>query len=470
MNLAHKLSHPIFKAISAEAERLNEDAFVIGGFVRDLLLGRVDKDIDVVCIGSGIELAENVAKTLKIKKISVFKNFKTAMFRYQDMEIEFVGARKESYRYDSRKPIVEDGSLEDDQNRRDFTINAMALSLNVKNYGELVDPFGGLSDLEAQILRTPLNPDITFSDDPLRMMRGIRFATELGFKIEPSALKAIKRNSERINIVSMERVMVEFNRILSAPVPSVGLKLLFDTGLLHHFLPEMSNLIGVEERNGVRHKDNFYHTLKVIDNVATMSDDLWLRWGALMHDIAKPDTKRFHPDAGWTFHGHEDRGAQMVPGIFKRLKLPLDHKMKYVQKLVLLHLRPIALTKEEATDSALRRLLFEAGEDLDDLMILCKADITSKNEAKVQRYLENYEKVKIRLGEVEQKDHIRYWQPPIDGAEIMKTFGIKPGPEIGIIKNAIKEAILEGEIPNEYDAAYQFMVEKAKELGLKIPA
>jgi len=469
MNLAHKLSHPIFKAISAEAERLNEEAFVIGGFVRDLLLGREDKDIDIVCIGSGIELAENVAKSLKVKKVSVFKNFKTAMFRYQDMEIEFVGARKESYRYDSRKPIVEDGSLEDDQNRRDFTINAMALSLNTKNFGELVDPFGGLSDLEAKILRTPLNPDITFSDDPLRMMRGIRFATELGFKIEPSALKAIKRNSERINIVSMERVMVEFNRILSAPVPSVGLKLLFDTELLHQFLPEMSNLVGIEERNGVRHKDNFYHTLKVIDNVATMSPDLWLRWGALMHDIAKPETKRFHPDAGWTFHGHEDRGAQMVPGIFKRLKLPLDNKMKYVQKLVLLHLRPIALTKEEATDSALRRLLFEAGEDLDDLMILCKADITSKNEAKVKRYLENYEKVKIRLAEVEQKDHIRYWQPPIDGAEIMKTFGIKPGPEIGQIKNAIKEAILEGEIPNEYDAAYQYMLGKAKEIGLKLP-
>jgi len=470
MNLAHKLNHPIFKAISAEAERLNEEAFVIGGFVRDLLLGRVDKDIDIVCIGSGIELAESVAKSLKVKKVSVFENFKTAMFRYQDMEIEFVGARKESYRYDSRKPIVEDGSLEDDQNRRDFTINAMALSLNPKNYGELIDPFDGLSDLEAKILRTPLNPDITFSDDPLRMMRGIRFATELGFKIEPSALKAIKRNSERINIVSMERVMVEFNRILSAKVPSVGLKLLFDTQLLHQFLPEMSNLVGIEERNGVRHKDNFYHTLKVIDNVATMSNDLWLRWGALMHDIAKPETKRFHPDAGWTFHGHEDRGAQMVPGIFKRLKLPLDNKMKYVQKLVLLHLRPIALTKEEATDSALRRLLFEAGEDVDDLMILCKADITSKNEAKVQRYLENYEKVKIRLGEVEQKDHIRYWQPPIDGAEIMKTFGIKPGPEIGQIKNAIKEAILEGEIPNEYNAAYQYMLGKAKEIGLKLPA
>jgi poly(A) polymerase len=470
MNLAHKLNHPVFKAISAEAKKLNEDAYVIGGFVRDLLLERDDKDIDIVCIGSGIELAQNVAKSLKIKKVSLFKTFKTAMFKYGDFEIEFVGARKESYRYDSRKPVVEDGTLEDDQNRRDFSINAMAISLNEQNYGELLDPFGGMKDLSNKLLRTPLDPDITFSDDPLRMMRGIRFATELGFKIDPPALKAIKRNCERLNIVSMERIMVEFNRILSAKVPSVGFKLMFDTHLLHQFLPEMVKLHGVDERNGIRHKDNFYHTLQVIDNVATMSDDLWLRWGALLHDIAKPETKRFHPDAGWTFHGHEDRGSQMVPGIFKRLKLPLDNKMKYVQKLVLLHLRPIALTKEEATDSALRRLLFEAGEDIDDLMTLCKADITSKNEAKVQRYLENYEKVKLRLIEVEQKDHLRYWQPPIDGAEIMQTFEIKPGPEIGVIKNAIKEAILEGEIPNEHDAAFLYMLKKAKSIGLKLPS
>jgi poly(A) polymerase len=470
MNLAHKLTHPIFKAISIEAEKLNEEAFVIGGFVRDLLLGREDKDIDIVCIGSGIELAEKVAKTLNIRKVSVFKSFKTAMFHYNDMEIEFVGARKESYRIDSRKPIVEDGSLEDDQNRRDFSINAMAISLSPHNYGDVLDPFDGISDLKNKILRTPLDPDITYSDDPLRMMRGIRFSTELGFKLEPASLKAIKRNSHRLKIVSTERIMVEFNRIMSARTPSVGLKLLFETNLLHQFLPELCNLHGVEERNGIRHKDNFFHTLQVIDNVAVMSNNLWLRWGALMHDIAKPDTKRFHPDSGWSFHGHEDRGAQMVPGLFKRLKLPMDHKMKFVQKLVLLHLRPIALTKEEATDSALRRLLFEAGEDLEDLMILCKADITSKNEVKVKRYLENYEKVKIRLGEVEQKDHIRYWQPPIDGAEIMKTFGIKPGPEIGLIKNAIKEAILEGEIPNEYSAAYNFMINRAKEIGLKLPS
>lgn len=469
MNLAHKLTLPVFKIIAEEAEKLGENAYVIGGYVRDLILERADKDVDIVCEGKGIDLAEAVAARIGIKKVTVFKNFKTAHFRDGEIDVEFVGARKESYREHSRKPIVEDGTLEEDQNRRDFTINALAISLNSENYGEVIDPFGGLEDLKKGILRTPLDPDITFSDDPLRMMRGIRFATELRFKIQPESLKAIKRNSARLAIVSKERIATEFNRILAAPKPSIGLSLLFDTDLLEYFLPELKRLHGIEVKNGVSHKDNFYHTLEVVDNVAKNSDYLWLRWGALLHDIAKPDTKRFFKGAGWTFHGHEDRGAQMVPGIFKRLKLPLDHKMKYVQKLVLLHLRPIALTKEEATDSALRRLLFETGEDLEDLLILCKADITSKNESKKKRYLENYERVKKRLESVEEKDRIRNWQPPIDGAEIMKTFGVKPGREIGIIKNAIKEAILDGEIENNYEAARAFMIDKAIELGLKLP-
>ncbi len=470
MNLADKLNHPVFQTISQEAVKLNEKAYVIGGFVRDLLLGRGDKDIDIVCEGSGSSLAEAVAAAMGVEKVTVFKNFKTAMFRYDDYEIEFVGARKESYRAHSRKPIVEDGTLEEDQQRRDFTINALAISLNPGDFGEVVDPFGGLEHLEKKLLKTPLNPDDTFSDDPLRMMRGVRFASELGFKIDSKALKAIRRNSPRLEIVSGERISTEFNRILSSPKPSLGLNLLFETRLLDQFLPELAKLHGVEVKNGIAHKDNFYHTLQVVDNVANESDNLWLRWAALLHDIAKPDTKRFFPGTGWTFHGHEDRGAQMVPKIFKRLKLPLDHKMKYVQKLVLLHLRPIALTKEEATDSALRRLLFEAGDDLDDLMILCKADITSKNEAKVKRYLENYERVKERLVEVEEKDRIRNWQPPIDGKEIIETFQLKPGPEIGQIKNAIKEAILDGDIPNEYDAAFKFMLNYAEKLGLKIPS
>lgn len=467
MNLAPQLKHPVFKSISRQAALLNENAYVIGGYVRDLLLDRADKDIDVVCEGSGIELAEAVAKELKVKKVTVFKNFKTAHFKHKDLDVEFVGARKESYRANSRKPIVEDGTLEEDQQRRDFTINAMAISLNDSDYGELIDPFGGIEHLGKKLLKTPLDPDITFSDDPLRMMRGVRFATELNFRIEDKALKAMKRNCERLSIVSMERISVEFNRIMSASKPSIGLRLLFGTGLLEQFLPELSNLHGVEVRQGISHKDNFFHTLQVIDNVAQNSDNLWLRWGALMHDIAKPDTKRFVKGIGWTFHGHEDRGARMVPVVFRRMKLPQDHKMKYVQKLVLLHLRPIALTKEEATDSALRRLLYEAGEDLEDLLILCKADITSKNEAKVKRYLQNYEKVKVRLNKVEEKDRIRNWQPPIDGAEIMKIFDLKPGKEIGIIKNSIKEAILDGEIPNNYDAAFAYMLKLADELGLQ---
>ncbi len=467
MNLAHHLKHPVFESISRQAALLNENAFVIGGYVRDLLLDRADKDIDIVCEGSGIELAQSVAKELGVHKVTVFKNFKTAHFKYDDLDVEFVGARKESYRAHSRKPIVEDGTLEQDQKRRDFTINALAISLNANNFGELIDPFEGLVHLEKCLLKTPLDPDATFSDDPLRMMRGIRFATELNFKIHSSAIRAMKRNSERLKIVSMERINVELNRILAAPKPSRGLKLLFSTGLLDQFFPELSNLHGVEVKQGVSHKDNFFHTLQVVDNVAEQSDNLWLRWGALLHDIAKPDTKRFVSGIGWTFHGHEDRGERMVPVIFRRLKLPQDHKMKFVQKLVLLHLRPIALTKEEATDSALRRLLFEAGDDLEELMILCKADITSKNEAKVKRYLENYEVVKKRLVEVEEKDRIRNWQPPIDGAEIMKTFDLKPGPEIGILKNAIKDAILDGVIENDRNAAFDFMLKKAKEIGLE---
>jgi poly(A) polymerase len=388
------------------------------------------------------------------------------MFKMQDYDIEFVGARKESYQSTSRKPQVSKGSIEDDQNRRDFTINALAIDLNPKNFGQLIDPFNGLQDLENKILRTPLNPDITYSDDPLRMMRAIRFATQLDFSIEPMSLQAIADNKHRLQIVSMERVSAELNKIIMAKKPSIGFKLLMQTGLLDTFFPEMIALKGVEEKNGVRHKDNFFHTLQVLDNVALESDDLWLRWSAILHDIAKPATKRYFPDQGWTFHGHEDKGARMVPKIFQRLKLPLDHKMKFVQKLVLLHLRPIALTKEEITDSAIRRLLFEAGDDIDELMTLCKADITSKNETKVKRYLENYEKVKIKLREVEESDHVRNFQPPVTGELIMEIYGIGPSKEVGIIKNQIKEAILEGEISNDYDEAFAFMQRKAAELGL----
>ena len=466
MNYKSSLEHKVFKATAKVANSNNERAFVIGGFVRDLILGRPCKDIDVVTEGSGINLAKATAKELGVKQVSVFKNFGTAMFRCGDLEVEFVGARKESYSRGSRKPIVEDGTLEDDQNRRDFTINAIALSLNKSNYGELVDPFNGLRDLDLGIIRTPLDPDVTYSDDPLRMMRAIRFATQLDFAIENESLNAIKRNAERLDIISMERVHTELNKIILADKPSIGFKLLLKTKLLDRFFPEMVALKGVEKRNGITHKDNFYHTLEVLENVCVKSDNVWLRWAAILHDIAKPPTKRFHPKHGWTFHGHEDRGARMVPGIFKRLKLPLDTKMKYVQKLVLLHLRPIALTKDIVTDSAIRRLLYEAGEDIDDLMLLCRADITSKNEAKVAKYLKNYDIVVKKLQEVEANDQIRNFQPPVTGDMIMKEFGIPPSRPIGDIKKAIKEAILEGDIKNDKDEAFKLMLKLGNEMGL----
>jgi poly(A) polymerase len=461
------LNMPLFQILAEVAEKTGMEAYVIGGFVRDLLLGREVKDMDIVTLGDGIEFARAVSEHTDGQSVKIFKTFGTAMLKYNDWELEFVGARKESYVRDSRKPRVEPGSLRDDQLRRDFTINALAIGLNPKIKGQLIDPFNGLADLEKGIIRTPTDPKMTFSDDPLRMMRAIRFSTQLGFSIEKEAMQAIAEMSHRIEIVSAERITSELNKIIEAPKPSIGFKLLFKTGLLENFFPELSALQGVEEKEGVKHKDNFYHTLQVLDNVAAESDNLWLRWSAILHDIAKPRTKRFHPKAGWTFHGHEDKGARMVPNIFKRLKLPLDSKMKYVQKMVALHLRPIALTKEEATDSAIRRLLFDAGDEVDDLMILCKSDITSKNEKKVKKYLANYEKVKQRLVEVEEKDKVRNWQPPISGEEIMETFGIKPSREVGIIKNSIKEAILDGDIRNDHDEARHFMLEKGKELGLR---
>ena len=466
MNLGQHLKHPVFRKVGDIADSRGQRAFVIGGFVRDLLLDRPCKDIDIVTEGSGIELARATAKAMDIHQVHVFKNFGTAMFKAKDYEVEFVGARKESYSRVSRKPVVEDGTLEDDQNRRDFTINAMALSLNADSFGKLVDPFGGVDDLSRKWVRTPLDPDVTYSDDPLRMLRAVRFASQLGFRIEESSLSSIRRNARRLEIISAERIHTELNKIILSPKPSRGFKLLFKTKLLHQFFPEMAALQGVEWRKGVGHKDNFYHTLEVLDNVADSSDDLWLRWSAIMHDIAKPPTKRFDPRAGWTFHGHEDRGARMVPKIFARLKLPMDAKMKYVQKLVLLHLRPIALTKDVVTDSAVRRLLFEAGDDIDDLMVLCRADITSKNEAKVERYLKNYDVVMNKLREVEEKDHIRNFQPPISGEEIMATFDIPPSRPVGDIKNAIKEAILEGDIRNDVEEARALMLTLGQSMGL----
>ena len=461
------LTHPVFKIISECSDEMNIQSFVIGGWVRDLLLNRPCKDIDIVAIGSGIDLARHVSKKMGNEfQVTVFKNFGTAQIKYHDYEIEFVGARKESYRSESRKPIIEDGTLEDDQNRRDFTINALAISLSSKNYGELIDPFSGINDLESQLIKTPLSPDITYSDDPLRMMRAIRFATQLNFVIEENSLKAIAHNKERIKIVSIERITDELNKIILSPQPSVGFKLLFDTGLLKLIFPLMANLQGVDSVGSKSHKDNFYHTLEVLDNICKTTNDLWLRWAAILHDIAKPHTKRFEEGHGWTFHGHEDKGSRMVPKIFAELKLPLNEKMKYVQKLVLLHLRPIVLAKSIVTDSAVRRLLFEAGDDIDDLMKLSDADITSKNPIKVSKYKTNFELVRQKLKEVEEKDHLRNWQPPISGEDIMKAFNIEPSREIGIIKNAIREAILDGEIKNDFEEAKLFMLKKGEEIGL----
>ncbi len=460
----------LFKKIGAAADKLQMPCFLIGGFVRDKLINRATKDADIVCVGDGIQLAQEVANLFQPKpNVHFFKTFGTAQIKVNDFDIEFVGARKESYHEHSRKPMVENGTIEDDQNRRDFTINALAIGLNKTNFGTLVDPFDGLLDLENKILRTPLNPDITFSDDPLRMMRCIRFASQLGFYIEEQTFLAIERNKDRIAIVSQERITDELNKIIASPKPSVGFDLLFKSKLLSVIFPSMQALSGAEYVDGLGHKDNFYHTLEVLDNTAKQSTNLWLRWAAILHDIGKPATKRFEEGHGWTFHGHEVVGMRMVSKIFKQLKLPLNEHMKYVEKLVLLHLRPISLSRDEITDAAMRRLLFDAGEDLEDLMILCKSDITSKNQAKVKRFLANFDLVIERLKIVEEKDKIRNWQPPIDGAIIMQTFQLGPSREVGIIKTAVREAILDGLIENNYDAAFEYMLQQAAELGLKKP-
>lgn len=457
----------VFNLIAKAAKNCGVPAYVVGGYVRDRLLARPTKDIDIVCVGDGIQLANEVASLLRPRpRVAFYSRFGTAMLRHRDMEIEFVGARKESYRADSRKPDVELGTLEDDQLRRDFTINALAISLNEEDFGSLLDPFGGLQHLEEKIIKTPTEPGRTFSDDPLRMMRAIRFSNQLGFQIEEETLRAISKYRNRINIVSQERITTELEKILATDTPSVGFKLLFKTGLLEIIFPEMTALQGVEVRDGIGHKDNFYHTLQVVDNLCLKSKDILLRWAAVFHDIAKPPTKRFNKEEGWTFHGHETLGAAMVPRIFKKLRLPTNEKMKFVQKMVQLHLRPIALTKEEITDSAVRRLLFDAGEEIDDLMLLVEADITSKNDSKVKRYLENYEVLRKRLIELEESDRLRNWQPPVSGIDIMNTFQIPPSREVGIIKNAIREAILDGVVKNNFEEAYQFMLSKAAAMGL----
>jgi len=469
MNHKEAISLEIFSIISKASKQLAIESYVIGGFVRDFFLNRGNaKDIDVVAIGSGIDLALKVSQLLPNKpKVQVFKTYGTAMLRFKDIEIEFVGARKESYTEESRNPKVTEGTLEDDQNRRDFTINALALSLNEDNFGELLDPFNGIQDLEKGVIRTPLNPDITYSDDPLRMIRAIRFATQLNFSIEENSLSAITKNTERLKIITRERIIDELNKILSAPKPSIGFLLLEKTTLLLRFLPELTDLKGVEEVEGQKHKDNFYHTLEVVDNIAKNTSNVWLRWAALLHDIGKAPTKKFNKKVGWTFHAHEFVGAKMVYKLFKRLKMPLNNKMKFVQKMVLLSSRPIVLASD-VTDSAVRRLVFDAGDDINDLMTLCEADITTKNQKKFKRYHKNFELVREKIKEVEERDRVRNFQPPISGEEIMKAFNLKPCREIGQIKEAIKEAILEGEIPNEHKACYNFMIDKGKQLGLQL--
>jgi tRNA nucleotidyltransferase (CCA-adding enzyme) len=469
MNYKSALNNKIFEVISKASEELNIESYVIGGFVRDYLLEReFKKDIDIVAIGSGIELALKVSELLPKKpKVQVFKTYGTAMLRFEDTEIEFVGARKESYHFESRNPVVENGTLEDDQNRRDFTINALAISLNKDNFGDLLDPFNGLKDLKNKIIKTPLDPDITYSDDPLRMLRGIRFANQLQFEIEEKSLQSIANNKDRINIITGERIVDELNKILSTDKPSIGFLLLYKTGLLDIILPELTALNNVEEIEGQSHKNNFYHTLEVVDNICQNTDDVWLRWSALLHDIGKAPTKKFNKKQGWTFHGHEFLGGKMAKKIFERLHMPLNHKMKFVQKMVMMSSRPIVLSEDMVTDSAVRRLVFDAGEDVDDLMTLCEADITTKNPKKFKKYHNNFEIVRKKIIEVEERDHVRNFQPPITGEEIMTLFNLKPSREIGILKEAIKEAILEGEIANDYNEAYEFMLNKAAKLGLK---
>lgn len=457
----------LFHLIGTTADELGLECYVVGGYVRDLYLERPSKDIDVVVVGSGIAMAEALRKKLgRGAHVSIFRNFGTAQLKWRDMEVEFVGARKESYTHDSRKPIVEDGTLEDDQNRRDFTINALAVCLNAERFGQLTDPFDGLLDMEDRLICTPLDPDVTFSDDPLRMMRCIRFATQLNFYIEEETFESLTRNAERIKIISKERIIDELNKIIASPVPSKGFVELDRSGLLPLIFPELAALQGVEIMNGRAHKDNFYHTLEVLDNIASHTDNLWLRWAALLHDIGKPRTKRWDPRLGWTFHNHNFIGEKMIPNIFRNMKLPMNEKMKYVQKLVGLHMRPIVIADEEVTDSAVRRLLFEAGDDIDDLMLLCEADITSKNELRKQRFLDNFRLVRVKLKDLEERDRIRNFQPPVDGDEIMRTFGLTPCAEVGALKSSIKDAILDGIIPNEHDAAYEYMMKKAREMGL----